>query len=62
MKGDNVEKGLGGKVVMSLTESFHGKYHHVYVEKFFTGVYLLLNLLRNGTYGCGTMRFDRKSF
>ena len=57
-----VEKGLGANVVMNLIDSIHGHYHHVYFDNFFTSVDLLLNLLRRGTYGCGTMRQDRKGF
>ena len=60
--GNRVEKGLGGKVVMALTEKMHHRYHHVYFDNFFTGIDLLLNLIRSGTYGCGTMRADRKGY
>lgn len=61
-KSNKVEKGLGGSVVMRLTEEIHKKYHHIYFDNFFTGVELMLNLLRCGTYSCGTMRSDRKGF
>ena len=57
-----VEKGLGGKVIMDLTENFHERYHQVYFDNFFTGIDVMLNLLRRGTYACGTMRSDRKGF
>ena len=60
--GSTVEKGLGAKDVMRLTEDIHKKYHHVYFDNFFTGLDLMLNLLRCGTYSCGTMRSDRKGF
>lgn len=56
------EKGLGANVVMQLTENLHHRYHHIYFDNFFTGVDLMLNLLRQGTYSCGTMRSDRKGF
>ena len=59
---NQTEKGLGANTVMRLTESIQGHYHHIYFDNFFTGIDLLLNLLRNGTYGCGTMRQDRKGF
>ena len=60
--GNTVEKGLGANVVMRLTENLHHGYHHVYFDNFFMGIDLMLNLLRHGTYGCGTMRADRKGF
>ena len=59
---DKTEKGLGANVILSLTKSIKGHYHHVYFDNFFTGIELLLELLRQGTYGCGTMRSDRKGF
>ena len=59
---NQVEKGLGANVVMNLTDTIHGHYHHIYFDNFFTSVDLLLNLLRRGTYGCGTMRQDRRGF
>ena len=31
-------------------------------DNFFTGIDLMLNLLRCGTYSCGTMRSDMKGF
>ena len=57
-----VEKGLGANVIMNLIDSIHGHYHHVYFDNVFASVDLLLNLLRRGTYGCGTMRQDCKGF
>ena len=60
--GNSVERGLGANVVKRLTEHLHNKYHHVYFDNFFMGIDLMLDLLRQGTYGCGTMRADRKGF
>ena len=57
-----VEKGLGANVVLTLTEHVQQRYHHVFFNNFFTGIDLLLNLLRRGLYSCGTMRSDRKGF
>ena len=59
--GNSVERGLGAKVVKRLTEHLQ-KYHHVYFDNFFMGIDHMLDLLRQGTYGCGTMRADRKGF
>ena len=61
-KSNKVEKGLVGSVVLRLTEEIHKRYHHIYFDNFFTGVELMLNLLRCGTYSCGTMKSDRKGF
>ena len=47
---------------MTLTEDYHQRYPHVYFDNVFTGVDLLLNLLRHGTYGCGTIRSNRRGF
>ena len=37
-------------------------FRHVYFDNFFTGVGLLLDLLKSGLYGCGTLRSNRKGF
>lgn len=60
--GGVAEKGLGASVVLSLTEQVQKKYHHIFFDNFFTGINLMLDLLRRGTYSCGTMRSDRKGF
>ena len=56
------EKGLSKKVVLTLSQEISHKYHHVYFDNFFTGIDLMLDLLRLGTYSCGTFRSDRKGF
>lgn len=38
------------------------RYHHVYFDNFFSSVDLLLDLLKVGLYGCGTLRSNRKGF
>ena len=58
--GNSVERGLGANV-KRLTENLHNNYH-VYFDNFFMSIDLMLDLLRQGTYGCGTMRADRKGF
>ena len=60
--GDSTAKGLGAKVVKTLTEDLHNRYHHVYFDNFFLGIDLMVDLLKLGTYGCGTMRNRRKGF
>ena len=59
-EGNTVEKNLGGKVVMTLTAKLAHLYHHVYIDNYFTSVSLLVDLLKVGVYGCGTMRVNRK--
>ena len=34
--------------------------NHVYFDNYYTGVPILEELLQRGTYGCGTMRINRK--
>ena len=61
-KGDSVEHGLGATVVKNLSNDLHHTYHHLYFDNFFSSVDLLLDLLRVGLYGCGTLRTNRKGF
>jgi hypothetical protein len=61
-KGDNVEHGLGARVVRELTADFQGVWHRVYFDNFFTSKGLLCDLESVGIYGCGTARKDRKQF
>ena len=53
---------LGSKVVLSLTSSIFGKYHHVYMDNYFSGVSLFQTLHNNQTYACGTIQKKRKYF
>ena len=59
---NRAETGLGSRVVKSLTTDFHGKYHHVIFDNYFTGYNLLEDLLEVGVYGCGTAQKDRRGF
>ena len=61
-KGASPEKGLGARVVKSLTEPLKNKFHHVYFDNFFTSEQLLTDLEKDGIYGCGTARKDRRGF
>ena len=38
----------------------NGKYHHVYFDNLFTSVPLLLDLLQQKTYACGTVRMNKR--
>ena len=53
------EVGLATKVVLHLTEPFQHCNRHVYFDNFFTSVNLVEELLRRGTYACGTLRTNR---
>ena len=56
------EVGLGAHVVKKLTENLKDKYHHVFFDNYFTSFRLLEDLEKDGIYGCGTARKDRKEF
>ena len=58
--GSSPVHGLGEKVVLRLTTPYFGQNHHVYCDNFFTSIILLRHLLQHQTYGCGTIRSDRK--
>ena len=57
-----VHVGLGEYVVKTLTKELKHKYHHVHFDNFFTSFQLLADLERDGIYGCGTARKDRREF
>ena len=63
-KGSNTspELGLGGSVVKQLTRPLVGKFHHVFMDNFFTSATLFADLLQDGIYACGTARSNRKGF
>ena len=58
------------RVVKDLTKELHGKWHHVYLDNFFTSFSLLSDQEKSGIYGygtarkdgCGTARKDRRGF
>ena len=54
--------GLGGSVVKQLTRPLVGKFHHVFMDNFFTSAALFADLLLDGIYACGTARSNRKGF
>ena len=61
-KGSSPEKNLGTRVVKTLTEPLKWKFHHVYLDNFFTSEQLMIELEEDGVYACGTARKDRKGF
>ena len=56
------ETALGEKVVLTLSEPLKGKHHQLFFDNYFTSITLLDKLLAQGTYGCGTIRTNRKNF
>ena len=56
------EEGLGAHVIKSLTSDLKHKYHHVYFDNYFTSFQLLEDLDKDGIYGCGMARSNRKEF
>lgn len=52
--------GLGGRVVMDLSEKIAGKNHILWFDNFFTSVDLLEQLQDKGTHACGTIRHNRR--
>ena len=61
-QSNSPEKGLGQRVVKSLTTDLQGKNHHVFFDNFFTCEQLLADLEKDGIYACATARRDRKGF
>ena len=61
-KADEVEGGLGKRVVLDLATKLEGKKYHLYFDNFFCSVSLLTTLLQRGLYACGTTRQNYKEF
>lgn len=55
-----LQHGLGYRVVHDLTRDLGGLNHHVYHDRFFTGVTLATDLLLEDIYTCGTLNPNRK--
>lgn len=53
-------KGLGYDVVLHLTESLKKTGHHLYFDRFFTSVDLMIDLNKKGQGACGTVMPNRK--
>ena len=49
-------------MVKTLTEDLKGTHRHLFFDNYFSSVDLLLDLHRDGLYGCGTLRANRKGF
>ena len=56
------ECALGEKVVLTLSDSVKGRNHQLFFDNYFTSLTLLQKLLSQSTYGCGTIRTNRKQY
>ena len=61
-KGNTIQKNLGSTVVKTLTSHYSNTYRHIFFDDFFTSIQLLLDLLKSGLYGCGTVRTNRRGY
>lgn len=62
-KGTQVsEHGLGHDVVTRLTRDITGNYFRVYFDNYFTSVQLMVDLLADKIYACGTVGMNRRGF
>ncbi|GBN58679.1 PiggyBac transposable element-derived protein 4 [Araneus ventricosus] len=53
------DNGLGYSVVTFLTKNL-SKGHHIYIDRFYTSVVLMKDLLKSGIYASGTVNTNRK--
>ena len=61
-QGGPTEVGLGGNVVTKLTRDLMGKFHHIFVDNFFSSIKLFQQLQKDDIYATGTLRSNRKLF
>ena len=54
--GEHSMNGLGYSVMMSMTEPYWNKFHHVFFDNFFNSPKLLVDLMNKNTYACGTVK------
>ena len=52
--------GVGYDVIEKLTRPYTNKFHHVYFDRYFTGLPIVEHLLRLNTYASGTVNLNRK--
>ena len=53
-------RGLGFDVVSGLINRYLNKFHHVFYDRFFSGLPICEYLLRNNTYCSGTIMLNRR--
>lgn len=54
------EHGATYDIVMKLLQEFFDKGHHVYMDNYYSGVRLYLDIFQRTTMACGTVRLNRK--
>ncbi len=60
-QGQGVTEGLGYKVVMELSKYCAGKYHHMFIDNYFTSMKLMTDLqTERQIYATGTVRINYK--
>ena len=59
---NEVERGLGEKVVLKLAEKLKGQHYQLFYDNFFTTCNLAELLLAQQTYSIGTVRQTRRDF
>ena len=57
--GGGREVDLCSKVVLSISQPFLHTNRHIYFDNYYTSIPLVEELLRRGTYACGTLRANR---
>lgn len=62
MSDDATTSAVGHRVVTSLVRGLEGRYHHLFMDSFFTSVPLLQRLLQDGLYACGPTNPNRRSY
>ena len=56
---ERAELGMAARVVLDISRPFHNTKRHLYFDNFFNSAVLMEELLKVGTYGCGTLRANR---
>ncbi|XP_062874387.1 piggyBac transposable element-derived protein 4-like [Trichomycterus rosablanca] len=59
---DAAASSVARRAVTSLVRGLEGRYHHIFMDSFFTSVPLLQQLLRDGLYACGPTNPNRSGF
>ena len=56
---EHAELTLGTRVVMDISKPFHHTHRHLYFDNFFNSQQVIEELLKVGTYACGTLQANR---
>ena len=61
-EGDNRESGLAYRVVMDLMRVYLDWNHYLFVDNYYTSPKVFLDLEKQNTFACGTIRSNRGQF